>query len=222
VAELAPSAQVRLLRVLQEHEFSRVGGEKCLRVDVRIIAATHRNLPDLVEAGAFRQDLYYRLAVFPVFIPPLRDRQVDFRALATHFAERAARRFGLRPTAVREADLALLLAYSWPGNIRELAAVMDRAVLLGNGERLMVEAALGFSPPPGAPREPSKEPEPPAPTDIETLDEVARRHIERALTLCHGRIEGPFGVARRLGVNPNTLRARMRRLKIAPAAFRRP
>ena len=143
VGELAPAAQVRLLRVVQEHEMVRVGGERPIKVNVRIVAATHRDLPAMVEERTFREDLYYRLAVFPIVIPPLRDRPGDIRAFADYFAERAANRFGLRPVPVSDNDIQVMAEYRWPGNVRELAAVMDRAVLIGQGQALNVAAALG-------------------------------------------------------------------------------
>src|SRR5262245_53647397 len=143
VGELAPAAQVRLLRVVQDGEVVRVGGERPIRVSVRIVAATHRDLPALVEAQTFREDLYYRLAVFPIVIPPLRDRPTDIRAFAEYFAERAANKFGLRPVPVTDDDVRMLAGYRWPGNVREMAAVMDRAVLIGQGRTLNVSAALG-------------------------------------------------------------------------------
>jgi transcriptional regulator with GAF, ATPase, and Fis domain len=143
VGDLAPAAQVRLLRVVQESEVVRVGGERPIKVHVRIVAATHRDLPTMVETQAFREDLYYRLSVFPIVIPPLRDRPTDIRAFAEYFAERAAHRFGLRAVAVTPDDVRLLAEYRWPGNVREMAAVMDRAVLIGQGRALNIAGALG-------------------------------------------------------------------------------
>src|SRR6187551_1230210 len=143
VGELPLAAQVRLLRVVQDGEVVRVGGERPIHVKVRIVAATHRDLPALVEGQAFREDLYYRLSVFPIVIPPLRDRPGDIRAFAEYFAERAANRFGLRPVPVTDGDVRMLADYRWPGNVREMAAVMDRAVLIGQGRTLNVAAALG-------------------------------------------------------------------------------
>ena len=143
VGELPPAAQVRLLRVVQDAEVVRVGGERPVHVTIRIVAATHRDLPAMVERQTFREDLYYRLSVFPIVIPPLRDRPSDIRAFAEYFAERAANRFGLKPVPVSEDDVAVLAAYQWPGNVREIAAVMDRAVLIGQGQTLNVGAALG-------------------------------------------------------------------------------
>ena len=218
VGELALPAQVRLLRVVQDSEVVRVGGERPVRVNVRIVAATHRDLPAMVEAQTFREDLYYRLAVFPIVIPPLRDRPADIRAFADYFAERAANRFGLRPVPVSDDDVRVLSEYRWPGNVREIAAVMDRAVLIGQGRSLSVTAALGLSTRPGAPAATALEPAPPG--RIEPLDDVIRRHIEAALRETHGRVEGTFGAARLLRINPHTLRARMRKLKINWQGFR--
>jgi transcriptional regulator with GAF, ATPase, and Fis domain len=207
--------------VVQDSEVIRVGGERPVRVKVRIVAATHRDLPAMVEAQSFREDLYYRLSVFPIVIPPLRDRPGDIRAFAEYFAERAANRFGLRPVAVSDADVKMLAEYRWPGNVREMAAVMDRAVLIGQGRSLNVLGALGQG---------ALSPASPAPVriadtgqaaSVEPLDEVVRRHIERALGATHGRVEGPHGAARLLRINPHTLRARMRKLRIDWRSFRR-
>ena len=225
IGELTLAAQVRLLHVLQDGTFERVGGQQPVRVDVRIIAATHEDLPAMVRRGAFREDLWYRIAVFPIIVPPLRERAGDIPALAAHFARRAATRFGLAPCAPGDDDLPALLAYDWPGNVRELAAVIDRAAILGNGRRLDVAAALGGGPRATAirPTAATAPPAPPAdePAAADRLDSATRRHIERALAVTHGRIEGPFGAALRLGVNPHTLRGRMRRLGIDWRAFRR-
>jgi transcriptional regulator with GAF, ATPase, and Fis domain len=219
VGELALAAQVRLLRVVQDGDVVRVGGERPVRVTVRIVAATHRDLPAMVEAQTFREDLYYRLSVFPIVIPPLRDRPSDIRAFAEYFAERAANRFGLRPVPVSDEDVRVLAEYRWPGNVREIAAVMDRAVLIGQGRALNVGAALGqgtrtvsLSLAPVS--------ESASATSIEPLDLVIRRHIEAALSKTHGRVEGPHGAALLLRINPHTLRARMRKLKIDRRGFR--
>jgi transcriptional regulator with GAF, ATPase, and Fis domain len=221
VGELALPAQVRLLRVVQDNEVVRVGGERPVRVNVRIVAATHRDLPAMVEARTFREDLYYRLAVFPIVIPPLRDRPSDIRAFAEYFAERAANRFGLKPVPVSDEDVRSLTEYRWPGNVREIAAVMDRAVLIGQGRTLSVSAALGLSPRSQAsPGTPAREPG--AAAGIEPLDDVIRRHIEAALKETHGRIEGRHGAAKLLRINPHTLRARMRKLEIDWRGFRAP
>jgi hydrogenase-4 transcriptional activator len=219
VGELALAAQVRLLRVVQDGEVVRVGGERAVHVKVRIVAATHRDLASMVEAHLFREDLYYRFSVFPIVIPPLRERPHDFLAFAEYFAERAAHRFGFRPVPVSDEDVRMLAAYRWPGNVREMAAVLDRAVLLGEGRTLNVAAALGQSvaaPSPPPVRLSAVHPA----TPIEPLDVVIRRHIEAALHETGGRVEGPHGAARILQINPHTLRARMRKLKIDWRAFR--
>jgi transcriptional regulator with GAF, ATPase, and Fis domain len=220
VGELSLPAQVRLLRVVQDGEVVRVGGERPIRVNVRIVAATHRDLPAMVEAQAFREDLYYRLSVFPIVIPPLRDRPADIRAFAEYFAERAANRFGLKLVPISDHDVVLLAEYRWPGNVREIAAVMDRAVLLGQGRTLNVAAALGQIAHPVPVESPPVPAGRPAEFPIEPLEVVVRRHIEAALTRCRGRIEGPNGAARALRINPHTLRARMRKLRIDWRRFR--
>ena len=146
VAELPPPAQVRLLRVLQDGLVQRVGGERPLAVNVRVIAATHQDLQAMIRDRRFREDLWYRLAVFPLQLPPLRERLGDIPALAAHFAQRAAAKLGLAPCLPAEDDIRLLCRYDWPGNIRELASVIERAAILGNGRRLEVAKALGIGP----------------------------------------------------------------------------
>jgi transcriptional regulator with GAF, ATPase, and Fis domain len=219
IGELPLDAQVRFLRVLQDGFIERVGGTKSIPVDVRVVAATHRDLSSMVRAYAFREDLWYRIAVFPILLPPLRERLNDVRALADHFAERAAVRFGLARVLLQDADVALLESYDWPGNIRELGAVIDRAAILGNGQTLEIAAALGPAAPGSPPRlvrqaaeriENSQR----ASSALVTLDEAMRQHIEAALRRTQGRIEGIHGAARILDINPHTLRARMRKLGI--------
>jgi hydrogenase-4 transcriptional activator len=223
VAELSPAAQVRLLRVLQDGSFERVGGQRQLRVDVRIVAATHRDLFGMVAERHFREDLWYRLAVFPIELPSLRERPEDMPALAAHLALRASRRFGLPTIVPTRADVDLLATYAWPGNVRELAAVIDRAAILGNGERLEIAQALGVTRSAAAlangrgramPRDRSSE--------VAPLDEAMAAHIEHALRLTSGRIEGRQGAARLLRINPHTLRARMRKLGIDWTTYRAP
>ncbi len=219
VGELSLAAQVRLLRILQDGTFQRVGGQRQLRVDVRVVAATHRDLGAMVQSGGFRPDLMYRLAVFPVRLPALRERPEDIPDLANHFALRAAQRLGLRPHPPDEQALSLLAAYPWPGNVRELAAVIERAAILGDGERLDVATALGVQPDVGQPEAvPARSDAGPFPT----LNQAVTRHIEAALRQCQGKIEGAGGAARLLAVNPHTLRARMRKLGIDWAWFRMP
>ena len=222
IGELSLPAQVRLLQVLQDGSFERVGGRQTLVVDVRIVAATHRDLREMVQKGEFREDLWYRLAVFPIFLPPLRERLEDIPALARHFAERAAVRFGLALQLPNEEDIRLLMSYHWPGNVRELAAVIDRAAILGNGKGLQVAKALGGGGRNAStdstyrPAEPKSQRGEPFPS----LDEAVRGHIMEALRRTGGRIEGPRGAAALLQVNPHTLRSRMRKLGIPWRQFR--
>lgn len=223
IGELPLAAQVRLLRILQDGWLERVGGHQPIHVDVRIVAATHRDLANMVSQGSFRQDLWYRLAVFPIMLPPLRERRGDIPEMACHFAERAAIRFGLPVVMPSADDIALLMAYPWPGNVRELGAVIDRAAILGNGRCLEVATALGVAGPalsaaPGAPASPAY---PPSPGEIVTLDEAMRRHIELALGATSGQIEGSQGAAALLGINPHTLRARMRKLGVEWSRYRK-
>jgi hydrogenase-4 transcriptional activator len=237
IAELPLEAQVRLLRVLQDGSLERVGGHQAITVDVRIVAATHRNLETMVAEGKFREDLWYRISIFPIRLPALRERPQDLPALAGHFAQRAGLRLGGTALTPSEHDVQLLSSYAWPGNVRELIAVIERAAILGNGRRLEVAKALGTSHlDPPAPR-PLSMPSPAiapihrgAPPltstvarttgEVAPLDAAMISHIERALSATHGRIEGPFGAARILGVNPHTLRARMRKLGIEWSRFR--
>jgi transcriptional regulator with GAF, ATPase, and Fis domain len=234
IGELPLAAQVRLLRVLQDGSLERVGGTVAITVDVRIVCATHRNLEVMVAEGRFREDLWYRISVFPIRLPPLRERAQDIPALAAHFARRAGQRLGGASLVPTERDIALLSSYAWPGNVRELAAVIERAAILGDGKRLEVGSALGTSdassrklqsaPPPApstsTPAGPPPQLESPNKPPIESLDRAMAAHIERALNATHGRIEGPFGAAKLLGINPHTLRARMRKLGIDWARYR--
>ena len=228
VGELPHPAQVRLLRVLQDGVIERVGGLESIHVDCRILAATHRDLPGMVEEGTFREDLWFRLSAFPVEIPPLRERLEDLPALASFFALRAAR-LGIPPCVPTAEDLELLRSYHWPGNVRELATVIDRAALLGQGRRLEVAAALGSVRSTNAHRTPRlvRTPTPVeheatrTPGETLTLNVAMRKHIESVLSAVGGRIEGTGGAADLLGINPHTLRSRMRKLGIDWARFRR-
>jgi DNA-binding NtrC family response regulator len=195
-------------------------------VNVRIVAATHRDLAQDVTRKAFREDLWYRLAVFPIRLPALRERPEDIPALARHFAQLAAQQFGLKPAVPTPEDIRLLSSYLWPGNVRELASVIDRAAILGGGECLKIAAALGSldAQPAGAsPNGPDSTPAPAAPQTPgdKTIDDVQREHITAALAALHGRIDGQHGVAVRLGIHPSTLRAKMRKLNIDWRSFRR-
>ncbi len=238
IGELPLPAQVRLLRVLQDHQIERVGGRSPIHVDVRIVAATHRDLSAMVKERTFREDLWYRVNVFPILLPTLRERLEDIPALVRHFAHRAAARFGLPAVEPTASDLGLLSSYPWPGNIRELGAVIDRAAILGGGRTLAVDVALGLGRQPTVPPTPPDEatlyevipesaasPTPLSPAagprgDIAPLATAMRQHIERALAATRGRIEGQRGAAAILDINPHTLRARMRKLGIDPMRFR--
>jgi transcriptional regulator with GAF, ATPase, and Fis domain len=224
--ELTPGAQVRLLRVLQDGTFERVGGETQVNVNVRIIAATHRNLEAMTADGSFRHDLWYRLSVFPLRLPALRERRRDIPEMARHFAQRSAQRLGMPAMPLEESDLVTLMDYPWPGNVRELAAVIERAVILGEGKRIDVAKALGAQPSVSFPGTAS--PTSSATTEVPstkngefaTLDDAMAQHIEAALRKTHGRIEGPFGAAQLLRINPHTLRGRMRNLGLQWQRFR--
>ncbi len=232
VGELSLPAQVRLLRILQEGTLERVGGPRTLHVDVRIVAATHRDLHQMVEDGSFREDLWYRLSVFPLRLPPLRERLEDLPQLVSHFAARAGTRLGGSPLVPTTEDLSLLASYPWPGNVRELGAVIERAAILGHGKHLETAAALGAgtrtsarsSLAPTAPRAaaPTVDDEAKSsdPSAIDTLDEAMKKHIAKALRATRGRIEGSRGTAAVLGINPHTLRSRMRKLGLEWSQFR--
>lgn len=214
IGELPLTAQVRLLRVLQDGTLNRVGGEQVIQVDVRVIAATHRDLAAMAQDGTFREDLWYRIAVFPILIPPLRDRLEDIPELARHFARKAAIRLGLQLQLPTAADITLLQGYPWPGNVREMSSVIERAAILGEGKRLEIAAALGLST--------TQRPTTPARSErkFTTLDQAIEQHICAALTRTHGRVDGPQGAARLLNLNPHTLRSKMRRFGIDPRPFR--
>ncbi len=202
VGDAPPAVQVRLLRVLQERELTRVGGAEGVKVDVRVVAATNKALERLVEAGAFRQDLYYRLAVFPLELPPLRERPGDLRPLAEHFLARHAAAMHRRPPEVGEAFWRALAAHDWPGNVRELENFVQRALILSPGPALELPGPLGES----APRAPRRA--------LGTFEEEARDVIERALLEAGGRVYGPGGAAALLGLKPTTLQGKMKRYGI--------
>lgn len=228
IGELSPAAQVRLLRVLQEGTLERVGGTQTILVDVRIVAATHRRLDTMVSEGKFREDLWYRLSVFPIQLPPLRARLEDLPALTLHFARRAGRRLGIEglETRISEADLAALARYSWPGNVRELGAVVERAAIMGNGRRLDLVEALETGRTRSGVHSLAEHQDVEAPASsrsglgFSSLDQAMAEHIKLALSQARGRIEGRDGAAELLDINPHTLRARMRRLGIDWHRFR--
>jgi len=207
IGEMPLEAQVRLLRVIQHREIERVGGTERIPVDIRIIAATNHDLATMVKAGRFREDLWFRLNVFPIVVPPLRDRSSDIPALVQHLIERKAREIGetpqLAPGAIDD-----LMAYAWPGNVRELENVVERAMILHQGEPLRFDD-LGASLPRTAATDTAGTDEDPL-----DLDAVTARHIRHVLGMTGGKIHGPGGAGELLGMNPNTLRYRMKKLGI--------
>jgi len=220
VGELPPETQVKLLRVLQEREIEPVGSSETRRVDVRVIAATNRDLEREVAAGRFRADLYFRLNVFPIVMPPLRERGGDVALLASFFADRFARELGKRIERVAPAALARLVAYAWPGNVRELSNVIERAVVLARGPELDVAAellprALPAAEAPAATAPPvASAPSERAPLNGRTLREMERSHIRDTLERTGWVIEGAGGAAAALGLSASTLRSRMKKLGV--------
>jgi PAS domain S-box-containing protein len=212
VGEIPIELQGKLLRILQEGEFERVGGDRTHTVDVRIIAATNRNLPNEVAAGRFREDLYFRLNVFPIRSVALRERIEDVPLLASHFLAQAARRFGRDDLRLTQADAQRLQGYDWPGNVRELENVIERAVIISRGDHLQLDLPSGLRPPPSA--EPPRDREPVIITESERR-ERDRIAIEQALKAAGGKVFGPGGAAEILGVKPTTLASRIKRLGIA-------
>jgi formate hydrogenlyase transcriptional activator len=232
IGELPLETQVKLLRVLQEQEFEPVGSSRSQRVDVRVIAATNRNLQEMVEAGRFRSDLFYRLNVFPLQLPPLRERRSDIPQLVALSVSRFAKRFGKKVEGVSQETMATLMSYPWPGNIRELQNVLERAVVLSAGSTLRLDKDLvplvasegSFATARLATAEiPAEEVQPaaPSPPELPTLEEVERTHILAALRQTNGVVDGPKGAARILNLHPNTLRHRMTKLGIKRTALRR-
>jgi len=216
VGELLPDTQVALLRVLQEREFERVGGGQPIHVDVRVIAATNRDLKAAIASGAFRQDLFYRLNVFPIALPPLRERKDDILMLVEYFVQRYASRAGKNIRTIDKKTLDLFQSYEWPGNIRELQNVVERSVILSSGNVLSVdELWLSQENSRLAPRVEAsalfkREGEPWNEKEI----------IEAALAESRGRISGPSGAAAKLGIPPSTLDHRINALKINKNRFK--
>lgn len=210
IGELHPQAQVRMLRVLQDKQIERVGGTSPVSVDIRLIAATNRNLEEMVREKRFREDLWFRLHVFPIHVPPLRERKEDIPALVRHFIERKSREMRLpEPPPLARGVMDRLMAYPWPGNVRELENVVERALILKKGEHLDFDD-LAIGAPDRKPGVPGILPDKPL-----TLDEVASAHIRRTLESTHGKVHGKGGAAEALGINPSTLRNRMNQLGIA-------
>lgn len=214
VGELLPDTQVALLRVLQEREFERVGGAQPIRVDVRVIAATNRDLKAAIADGSFRQDLFYRLNVFPIQVPPLRERKDDIQMLLDYFVQRYAKRAGKSIRSIDKRTSDLLQAYDWPGNIRELQNVIERSVILSAGDVFTVdELWLSKESSDLASRVG-------APTPLQSELRTEREIIEAALAASRGRVAGPTGAAARLQVPPSTLEHRIRALKILKSQFK--
>jgi PAS domain S-box-containing protein len=201
IGEMPPEAQVKLLRVLQEHEFERVGGSETLKTDVRVIAATNRDLRRAVQEGTFREDLFYRLNVFPVELPPLRDRGSDIALLVRFFIEKYAAQIDRHIESIAPETMDQLLSYRWPGNVRELENLVERAMILANGTELRIEPEIFGS---AGPRTEARK-------DLHTLQ---KEHILEALHRADWVIEGEGGAAKQLGLHPNTLRSRIKKLGI--------
>jgi formate hydrogenlyase transcriptional activator len=202
VGELPLDAQVKLLRVLQEREFERVGSSRSTKVDVRVIAATNRDLHAAVKAGSFRADLLHRLHVFPIDVPPLSARASDIPLLVNHFITKSSAKLGKRFEGVSQTIMDRLMKYAWPGNIGELENVIERATILSRGPWLQNDGVLLHA---------NSIPQPPL---TDTLEEVEWAHTLRILQDMNRVIEGKQGAAARLGLHPNTLRSRMHKLGI--------
>jgi formate hydrogenlyase transcriptional activator len=203
VGDIPPGLQPKLLRVLQEQEFERLGSTRTHQVDVRLVAATNRNLADMVKRNEFRSDLYYRLNVFPIPLPPLRARREDIPALVEHFAEIYARRMGKQIDQISSETMSELMAYAWPGNIRELQNFIERSVILSSGNVLQAPfASLKAAPTTEAP-------------EAVTLEEAERDHIRKTLDQTRWVVSGPNGAAARLGIKRSTLYFRMQKLGIS-------
>ena len=212
VGELSPAVQILILRVLQEGAFERVGSGQTRRADVRIIAATNRNLRDAAAQGLFRRDLFYRLAVFPIHLPALRDRREDIPILADYFLAAFAPRIGRHFVGIDRKSVDRMLEYEWPGNIRELQNVIEHSAILSDGGELEVPAALCSSSPAV----------PPQPTSslAESVRGDERQAIERALQTTNGRVSGPLGAATILGIPSSTLESKIKRLRIDKWRYR--
>jgi len=215
VGEIPPAVQVKLLRVLQEGEFERVGGSDTQKVSVRVIAATNRDLAAEIAAEKFRSDLFYRLGVFPLHVPPLRERAADIPLLASYFVTTIAAAMGRHITDIDGASVDRLARYAWPGNIRELRNVLERAVILTEGQTLRIEETELRAPGPCRPAD-SAVPPAGATVTLRTLADAEREHIRAVLKHTGGAIGGTGGAAKVLGVPPSTLRSRMERLGIQP------
>lgn len=211
IAELPPGTQVALLRALQEGQFERVGGTQTRTADVRVIAATNKNLEEAVKDRLFRRDLYYRLAVFPIRLPPLRDRREDIPSLVQHFLSVAGDRLGRRFEGIDPASVNRLVEYNWPGNIRELQNVIEHSAILSDGGLLHVSPVLLSNVLPASG---------PCSSLNGAVASNERRLIEKALNECNGRVFGPLGAAVRLGIPSSTLESKIRRHGINKHQYR--
>ncbi len=212
IGELPTETQIALLRVLQEHEFERVGGNQTIRANVRVIAATNRDLKAAIEAGTFRRDLFYRLNVFPIQMPPLRERKEDIPILVKYFIDRYASEAGKKIREIDKKTLDLFQSYPWPGNIRELQNVIERSIILCETETFLVDEGWLV-------RE-SLQTQPASRLLPDTLVTHEKEMIEAALTESRGRVSGPTGAAAKLGIPPSTLESKIRSLKISKHRFK--
>jgi formate hydrogenlyase transcriptional activator len=214
VGELPPETQIALLRVLQEHEFERIGGSRRIRADVRVIAATNRDLQAAISAGTFRSDLFYRLHVFPIELPSLRERRTDIPLLVEYFIDRYARRAGKNIKHVSKKTFELMQSYLWPGNIRELQNVIERSVILCETEIFSIDEKW-------LPQQPNLATEPRHQSELpRRLLTQEKKMIEEALKESRGRVFGPTGAAAKLGIPRSTLESKIRSLKIDKNRFR--
>jgi formate hydrogenlyase transcriptional activator len=200
IGEIPLALQPKLLRVLQDMEFERLGGTETLKVNFRLLAATNRDLADSIRENEFRSDLYYRLNVFPIRVPPLRERRDDIRMLAEHFAQKFSRRLGRSVTSIPKRTMDALMRWNWPGNVRELENFIERSVILTEGSVLAAPLSeLEVAVEKGA---------------GDTLASAERDHILRAMRESHGRISGPYGAAQRLGLKRTTLQSKLKQMGI--------
>jgi transcriptional regulator with GAF, ATPase, and Fis domain len=218
IGEIPLDLQAKLLQVLQSGEFERLGSSRTRKADVRVIAATNRNLRGAVDEGRFRDDLYYRLSVFPIEVPPLRQRPQDIRPLVLYFVSRHNARHGRSVAEIPESTMTALETYDWPGNIRELENVVERGLILSQGRALRIDASSLNPRSADEPRAPAPsaggENRAGAPAASGTLESVERAHILATLESCNWRVKGRGNAADRLGLNEATLRSRMKRLGI--------
>jgi transcriptional regulator with GAF, ATPase, and Fis domain len=213
VGELPAEMQIALLRVLQEHEFQRLGGNESLQTDVRVVAATNRDFQAAIAEGTFREDLFYRLNVFPIEVPPLRERKEDIPLLVEYFVDRYASKAGKKITAINKKSMELLQSYTWPGNIRELQNVIERSVIISDSENLSIDESW-------LPRRTPVTDTAARPL-TQKLAAQEREMIEAALAETNGRVSGPRGAAARLGIPQSTLDSKIKALKINKQQFRR-